>query len=147
MIDMTGHTRVKVANALLNTIVLVVSGVILIPRSGVVGAAVASLIAVATVNVASVLAVWLLERYLPFDRDWWKPVVAGLGALGVGLALRSLSPVGADPVAAVVQGIVVSASYVGLVLALGLAPDDRLVVGRAFGRIGLGRIAAAVRSA
>jgi putative MATE family efflux protein len=34
-----------------------------------------------------------------------------------------------------------------LVLGLGLAPDDRVVVGRAFGRIGLGRIVASGRPA
>jgi O-antigen/teichoic acid export membrane protein len=147
MIDMTGHTRVKLANAILNTVVLVGGGALLIPRSGVIGAAVASLIAVATVNVASVVALWVLERYLPFDRDWWKPVVAGLGALGLGLALRSLTGVGTDLASAVLQGAVVSVVYIGLVLALGLAPDDRLVVGRAFGRIGLSRMAAWGRSA
>jgi O-antigen/teichoic acid export membrane protein len=146
MIDMTGHTRMKLANAVLNTVVLIVGGAVLIPRYGVIGAAVASLIAVATVNVVSVVGLWVLERYLPFDRDWWKQLVAALGALGLGLALRSLSAVGTDPVSAVLQGAVVSVSYVGLVLALGLAPDDRLVVGRALGRIGL-RIAAPGRPA
>jgi O-antigen/teichoic acid export membrane protein len=147
LIDMTGHTRVKLANAILNTVVLVGGGAVLIPRYGVIGAAVASLIAIATVNVASVLEVWVLERHLPFDRDWWKPLVAGLGALALGLTLRSLTGVGTDLVPAVLQGAVVSAAYVGLVLALGLAPDDRLVVGRALGRIGLSRIAASGRSA
>ena len=147
MIDMTGHTRVKLANAILNTVVLVVGGAVLIPRHGVVGAAIASLIAVTAVNVASILELWALERYLPFDRDWWKQVVAASGALGLGIALRTMSPVGTDPTSAVLQGAVVSLSYVGLVLALGLAPDDRLVVGRVFGRIGLGRIAASWRSA
>jgi O-antigen/teichoic acid export membrane protein len=146
MIDMTGHTRVKLANAILNTVVLVGGGAVLIPRSGVIGAAVASLIAIATVNVASVLEVWVLEGHLPFDRDWWKPLVAGLGALALGLALRSLTGVGTDLVPAVLQGAVVAAAYVGLVLALGLAPDDRLVIGRAFSRIGLSRMAAPERS-
>jgi O-antigen/teichoic acid export membrane protein len=147
MIDMTGHTRVKLGNAILNTVVLVGGGLLLIPRSGVIGAAVASLIAVATVNVASVLELWILERYLPFDRDWWKPYVAGLGALGLGLALRSLTGVATDLASAALQGAVVSVAYVGLVLALGLAPDDRLVLGRALGRIGLSRMAASGRPA
>jgi O-antigen/teichoic acid export membrane protein len=125
---------------------LVGGGAVLIPRSGVIGAAVASLIAIATVNVASVLEVWVLEGHLPFDRDWLKPLVAGLGALALGLALRSLTGVGTDLVSAVLQGAVVAAAYVGLVLALGLAPDDRLVIGRAFSRIGLSRMAAPGRS-
>lgn len=142
LIDMTGHMRVKLANTVLNTLVLVGGGAVLIPRYGVVGAALASLLAVATVNVAAVLEVWFLERLIPFDRDWWKPAIAGLGALGFGLALRSLMGVGTDLGAAVLQGILVGLSYVGLVFALGLAPDDRLVLGRTLGRMGLKRVAA-----
>lgn len=141
MIDMTGHTRVKLANTILNTVMLIGGGAVLIPRSGVIGAAVASLIAVSTVNVASVLEVWVLEGYLPFDRDWWKPLVAGIGAFGLGLVLRPLMGAGTDLVPAVFQGALVSIAYVVLVLTLGLAPDDRLVIGRAFGRLGLSRVA------
>jgi len=142
LIDMTGHMRVKLANTILNTVVLIGGGALLIPRYGVVGAALASLLAVSTVNVAAVLEVWFLERLLPFDRDWWKPAIAGLGALGLGLALRSLIGTGAEFGPAALQGLVVGLAYVGLVLVLGLAPDDRMVIGRALGRIGLRRVAA-----
>lgn len=142
VIDMTGHTRMKLANTILNTIVLIGGGAILIPRFGVIGAAVAALLAVAAVNVASVVEVWFLERLLPFDQASWKVVAAGAAAFLFGLGLRALRPVGTDLVAALVQGTLVSLAYVGAILALGLAPDDRLVVGRALRKLGLRRVAA-----
>ena len=130
MIDMTGHTRLKVANAVLWTVLLIGSGSFLIPRWGVVGAATASLIAIATVNFLSVAEVWALEHVVPFDRAFWKPLAAGAGAWTTGLLLDTLMPVGADLAPAVVQGIVVVAVFAGLIGLFGVAPEDRLVLDR-----------------
>jgi O-antigen/teichoic acid export membrane protein len=130
MIDMTGHTRIKVANTVLWTALLIGSGSVLIPRWGVVGAATASLIAIATVNFLSVAEVWALEHLVPFDRALWKPLAAGAAAWVTGLVLDWLMPVGADLAPAVLQGIVVAAVFVGLMRAFGLAPEDRLVLER-----------------
>lgn len=85
MIDMTGHTRVKLANSVLYATLAIAVGVALIPRWGVVGAAVAALIAMATVNI--VCEVWFLERFTPFDWTFWKPISAGIGALATGWAM------------------------------------------------------------
>jgi hypothetical protein len=93
------------------------------------------------VNIASLVEVWRLEGLHPFDRDSWKLVAAGIGAYAFGSILRSLIPVGDDIVLAVVQGALVALVYVAIVLALGLAADDRMVIGRVLGRIGLGRVA------
>lgn len=142
LIDMTGHVRVKLVNTILNTVVLIGAGATFIPRHGVIGAALASLLAVTAVNVAAILEVWFLERILPFDRDWWKPAIAGAGAFVLGLALRSATGTGADLGPAILQGLLVGAAYVGMVLALGLAPEDRTILGRTLGRVGLGRVAA-----
>ena len=141
MIDMTGHVRVKLANTIASTVLLIGGGAILIPPFGVIGAATATLIAVAGVNIASLVEVWVLEGLHPFDRDSWKLVAAGCGAYVFGSILRSLIPVGVDFVLAAVQGAMVGLVYVGIVLSLGLAADDRMVIGRALGRIGLGRVA------
>jgi O-antigen/teichoic acid export membrane protein len=133
MIDMTGHTRVKLANAIALTALLVGGGALFIPRWGVLGAAVASLVAVSSVNVASIVEVWIFEKLLPFDRSFWKPAAAGLGAFIAGLLLRARMPVGTAP-AAVPQAAIVSTVYVGLILALGLEPQDRLVIDRVLGK-------------
>jgi O-antigen/teichoic acid export membrane protein len=130
LIDMTGHMRVKVANAVLWTVLLIAASALLVPRWGVLGAASATLIAVATVNALTVVEVWVLERLLPFDRSLWKPVAAGLGGLATGVVLGRWMPVGADLVPAIVQGTVVVGAYCGLILLFGLAPEDRLVLDR-----------------
>lgn len=134
MLDMTGHTRVKLANTVLWTLLLIGGDALLIPRWGVVGAATASLIAIGAVNVLTVAEVWILEGLLPYDRTFWKPVIAGLAALIAGLALQTWIPVGTHVLRAVGEGAVVAAVYGGLTLLLGLPPEDRLVIRRAWGR-------------
>jgi hypothetical protein len=106
-----------------------------------VGAAIASFIAIVAVNVLCVVEVWILERLVPFDRSFVKPIAAGMAAFVVGLLLTWWIPVGTDLVTAVVQAVVITAVYVGLVLLFGLAREDRLVlerVGRKASRAFLG---------
>jgi O-antigen/teichoic acid export membrane protein len=137
MIDMTGHTKVKLANSVLWTALLIGGSAALIPRWGVTGAAVATLIAMATVNLLCVLEVWLLEGLLPFNRSFWKPLVAALCALIGGFALRTWFPVETYLGPAALQGTVVLVFYAGLILLFGLAPEDRLVVARVIKKSGL----------
>jgi len=148
VLDMTGHTRVKLANTALWTVLLIGGSAVFIPRWGVLGAAVATLIAVATVNVLTVIEVRILERLSPYDASFWKPVVAGIGALVVGLALRMWIPVGMTIAPAMLQAVVVGAVYSGLTLLFGLAPDDRMVVDRVLRKVRLpfGRVRTAGRS-
>jgi O-antigen/teichoic acid export membrane protein len=130
VLDMTGHTRAKLANTVLTTVLLIGTNALLIPRFGALGAAFAWLVAVATVNIVTVVEVWVLEKILPYDRSLWKPIVAGAGALAIGLLLRELMPVGVHLGPAVLQGAIVSLTYLGLLLLFGLAPEDRAVIDR-----------------
>lgn len=129
MIDMTGHTRVKLANSVLWTILTIGAGALFIPRWGVVGAAVASLIGIAATNILAVVELWVLERVRPFDRTFCKPVLAALAALGSGLVLRSWAP-DTTGLGLVAQAVTVSAVYAGIVVLLGLEPEDKLVASR-----------------
>ncbi len=135
MIDMTGHTRVKLANTVLWTVLLIGSGALLIPRWGVLGAASASLIAIASVNVAAVVEVWVLEHLIPYDRTFWKPTAATLAALALGFVMKAWMPVGDSLVPAMVQGTIVGLAYVGLLLVLRLEPEDRLVIQRTWRKV------------
>jgi O-antigen/teichoic acid export membrane protein len=134
MLDMTGHTRAKLGNTIAMSTVLTVGGLLLIPRWGVTGAAVASMLAVTTVNVASLVEVWVLEKEQPYDRTFRKPAFAGVVALLAGLALRAWIPVGNSFGHALVQGVVVAGIYVALVVLLGPEPQDRLVAERTFAK-------------
>jgi O-antigen/teichoic acid export membrane protein len=137
MIDMTGHTRVKLANSIVWTVLLIGGSAVLIPAWGVFGAAAATFVAIATVNLASVVEMWVLEQVVPFDRTFLKPLAAGLGALACGMGLKAWAPLGDALWPAFLQAAIVGATYVSLVLLLRLAPDDRLVVDRVLKRVGL----------
>ena len=69
VIDMTGHTRAKLVNSVLWISLLLASNALLIPRWGVIGAAVASLIASAAVNLARLIEVWALEGLIPYEQE------------------------------------------------------------------------------
>jgi O-antigen/teichoic acid export membrane protein len=130
IIDMTGHTKLKLVNSLVWTVLVVGSSAVMIPAWGVVGAAGAAFVAIAVVNLLCVIEVWLIEHLLPFDATFVKPVVAGAAAFLVGVLLVTWKPVGEQLGPAIVQALIVTGVYAGLLLLMGLAPDDRLVLAR-----------------
>lgn len=139
LIDMTGHTRIKVANSVLWLLVLGVSNVLLVPPFGVVGAALAHAVSITVVNLARMTELWVLERVLPSWRAYLKPGIAGALALGFGLGLKTLLPVGSALWPAVWQGAVVVAVYVGLIALFRLDEDDRDLMARARKKL-MGRV-------
>jgi O-antigen/teichoic acid export membrane protein len=147
MLDMTGHVRAKLANTVLWTVLLIGGDALLIPRWDIAGAAVASLVAISAVNILCVVEVWVLERLSPFDRTFLKPLAAGLAAFIAGVALLHAKPVGGSLVMAAIEGLLVGAVYGGVLLALGLAPEDRLVFERIARKIGISRPVLEGRSA
>ncbi len=141
IIDTTGHTRVKLLNSLAWLAILFGTSMLLIPRWGVLGAAVASLVSTAAINAARVLEVWYFERIQPYDRSFLKPATAGLSAYGLGTALNMAGSPNPGPVRTVATAVLVLGAYGGVSLGLGLAAEDRMVIERVLRRLGarLGR--------
>ncbi|GIU90019.1 MAG: hypothetical protein KatS3mg010_1118 [Acidimicrobiia bacterium] len=131
VIDMTGHTRAKLFNSVVLTVLLIGCNALFIPPWGVLGSALAFLVGTTVFNALCVAQAWYLERLWPFDRTFWKPVVAGAAACAAGFLLLGAAPVGTDTVAGMVQGSLVCALYLGLVVAFGLPAEERLVLERA----------------
>lgn len=130
LIDMTGHTRIKVFNSVMSLFVLGGTNMLLVPSFGVVGAAFAYLIAITVVNLARMLEMWLLERILPSWRAYLKPLTAGAIAFGFGMGVKALLPVGGALLPALAQGVVIVVVYVGSLTFLGLDDDDRDLMAR-----------------
>jgi O-antigen/teichoic acid export membrane protein len=146
IIDMAGHTRLKLINTVVWIALLLASTALLVPRWGVLGAATASLIATGTINVVRLVQVWVVERLQPYRDGFWKTVLAASAALGLGLVLKTALPLDDSIVRAMAQGAVVVAAYIGLLVLLGIAPEDRLVYRRVFRRLGRLRFVRRVRS-
>ena len=120
---------------------------LLIPRWDISGAAVASLVAISAVNILCVVEVWVIEHLSPFDRTFLKPLATGIAAFATGVALLHVKPVGDSLMIAAIEGLLVCAVYCGLLLALGLAPEDRLVFERIARKVGISRPVLEGRSA
>jgi O-antigen/teichoic acid export membrane protein len=125
MLNMSGRPVWTMVDNIAVLIVNVVLNLLLIPRYGIVGSAVAWAVSLVLVNLARLLQVWVLLRMLPFNRATLKGLVAGVGSLAVGLLTRWLLD---PPLRLPVGAILLAAVYVGLLVVLGLGWEDRVVL-------------------
>jgi len=141
VLDMSGYTIVKLLNATISVGLAIALNLLLIPSYGIIGAAIAAASAVGVVNVLRVIQVRILVGVGPYNRDFLKPIAAGVGAAAATLVVGVLTQA-LDGWARAGLGLVVLAgAYAGAIIALGITDDDRLVldrVGRKLSRRGRG---------
>ncbi len=130
MLDMTGNTTLKLVNSIVTFALTLALNILLIPRWGLMGAAVASLTAVTSINLLRLVEVFLLFRLLPYNLGFIKPITAGLVTLAVAWTVRSLLPSGTNLVYTALNIVVLLAVYTGAILLLGLSQEDRAVLMR-----------------
>lgn len=136
MLDMTGHTKLKLLNAVVRFVLSVGLSLLLIPQYGVIGAAIAALAAVGTVNLLRLGQVFVLLGLLPYDRSSIKPLLAAAAALVVVLLVGRGGTGDVSLAAVAVRASVLVMVYVGMILALGLSPEDRAVLAAVRKRFG-----------
>ena len=102
------------------SILIVMLNLLLIPRLGMVGAAVAAVVAQVSINLARTWFVWRSFRMQPFT--WRIPLVL-LIAAAAGWAGWLVPAVGSPFLTMLVRSTVLTAVYGGLVLATGTAPE------------------------
>jgi len=130
IIDMSGLNRLKLFNSILQVVLAVGINVYLIPRWGLMGAAVAVFISLSVMNLLRMIEVFIIYRILPFNRTLLKPFAAGLAALIAVLVIGTLIDVERDLVSLIIGSALVIAIYAGVLKSLGLPEDDRLVIQR-----------------
>ncbi|HEX6292686.1 MAG TPA: flippase [Herpetosiphonaceae bacterium] len=128
ILDMTGHTTLKLINNIVRLALSVALSFLLIPAWGIVGAGLSVLIVVGVTNLLRLIQVFWLFRLLPYDRSFIKPLTAGGAALGAALIVGYWSPGSADLLYAAFQSALLLAIYIGLILGLGLTSEDRVVL-------------------
>ena len=132
MLDMTGHTRMKLVNSTLAVGLAIALNLLLIPALGISGAAIASLGSVATVNLLRVAEVGWLVRVGPYDASWAKPMLAAVVAAAVGWGAMLFFENVTGPLAgSAIGALALTVTYVAVLVALGLSDDDRTVLSRA----------------
>jgi len=135
VLDMTGNTSLKLINSLVTFSLTLVLNFLLIPRWGLIGAAVAALASAAVINALRLLEVYILFRLLPYNLSFIKPIIAGLTTLAVAGALRSFSSDNANLFFVAVTVAIMLAVYGGMILLLGLSEEDRVVLNRVGRRV------------
>ncbi len=135
ILDMTGYTKLKLVNSVIWVLLLSVTNVLLIPPWGVVGAATATLISTATINLLRMAEVWFLFRLQPYNRTFLKPVVAAVGAFVSARLLTQWFAAEATLFHTIVHVAFVLIVYAILTLLMRLAPEDKTVLLRLSGRL------------
>jgi O-antigen/teichoic acid export membrane protein len=127
-----GRSRTLLINNAVAAPINIVLGLILIPRFGLVGTALAVLGSVVLINAMGVFEVWLGFQVFPFDRTIIKPILAAAVTFATESAInRAVSPVGLRIPLLIVGGLL---AYLGTLLALGLAPEERRLLASARAR-------------
>jgi O-antigen/teichoic acid export membrane protein/Mrp family chromosome partitioning ATPase len=126
VLNMSGRPRLNLLNNGVGLALNIVLNLLLIPRYGIVGSAVAWAVSLCLINIARVLQVWLELRMLPFEAATARALLAGVLALIAAVAVRIMVD---RPAQLLVGAVVVAVVYLGASLLQGLTVEDRLVMG------------------
>jgi O-antigen/teichoic acid export membrane protein len=131
MISMSGRTPISLANAGGALALNIVLNLLLIPRYGILGSAVALSASMAVVNLVRLAEVrWLLKMH-PYRWDSFKPLAAGILALLVAALVKSILPLSGEAAwPAILSALAFSGAYAALLAALGIGSEDKLVFAR-----------------
>ncbi len=128
IIRMSGRTRLTFANNCGAGVLNVLLNLLLIPRFGILGAALATGASIVVVNALRLVQVWWLFKLSPYDRKWLKPLVAGLaGGLAVA-GLQKMAPVASPAWNLALSAGVFSLCYVGLLFLQRLEREDKFML-------------------
>jgi O-antigen/teichoic acid export membrane protein len=132
VISMTGRPAVNFANSVVAVGLYFVLGASLASRYGAVGMAWVDAGVTAAVNIARVVEAKLLVGVQPFGRTFVKPVLATAAGTAVLLAWRLVA--GEGTVLEIAGLTLAAVVYLGTLLALGVDPEERMVLDRIKGR-------------
>jgi O-antigen/teichoic acid export membrane protein len=133
---MSGNER-RLVRVQLVTAVFTVSGcLLLVPRWGIAGAAVAAALGNAGSNV---WCLWEVKRVLglfPYNRGYWRLAVPAALSFASALGLRMLlRPVRPDIFVVILTTVIVYGVFLGAVMLSGLEADDRLIAAAIWSRV------------
>ncbi len=127
MLIMSGRSQIAFINSVVTVIVALALDFWLVPRYGLMGAAVAGAIVISLVNLVRLGEVWVLMHVHPFSRPFLKPLVAILPGLAVGLVWRQWLPLDSF-IYLVLACFAVGGAYLLALLLLGLDRGDRVMI-------------------
>lgn len=130
---MAGYTKITLFSSLLFLSLSIVLDLALIPSFGLVGAAIANSTALVAVNILRLVQIKRRLRLVPYDRSFWRPLVACVPASLIGFFVPLPAMHTAPEVLA--RGAILGFVYFVILWLLGIEPVDREVIRSAFARL------------
>lgn len=137
ILDMTGHTKLKLLNSFLRLVLYLILDLLLIPRWGLMGAATAVMIGEVIVNLLRMVQVFLLFKILPFNRGFYKPVIAAAAGALSALLLGLWLPAGPNLLNAFLGGVLLVLVYTGVTFMLGFSKEELFILDGLKARAGM----------
>jgi O-antigen/teichoic acid export membrane protein len=132
---MTKFQRFNVYNILVMAVVSAALNILLVPRMGILGAAIATGAAIVLVNVARLVEGRALLGVFPFDRSCWKIALIAVVLFGLAVAARRYVDVPVDWYWSLVTLAACYGVAALLTVSLGLSDEDRMVWSSVVGRV------------
>lgn len=130
ILSMSGYTKLKLVNNIVSISLSIGLNVLLIPRFGIVGAAVSALIVFTALNSIRILQVYYLMRLIPYNRSFLKPVVAALTAFLLIFFLKQWLAVGDNIFFVAIYAFVLLAVFAAMIWLMGISSEDRMLLDR-----------------
>jgi O-antigen/teichoic acid export membrane protein len=128
VLDMTGHTKLKLINSIITVVLTVALNLLLIPSLGLVGGAIASLVSVSVTNVLRIGEIFAHLKILPYNANFLKSIAAGVFAWLTSLALRSTIIPGIDLLSMAFNAVVLSLVFGVTIYLLGLSHEEWVIL-------------------
>ncbi len=132
---MSGHQMVKMAGDIILALTNVILNFILIPKLGMMGAAIATTIGVSATNVLYLILVYHLLEIQPYNLKYIKVTLAGLLACATGIFLHNALVSYHFIVSFLITAFVISIIYISLVMMMGMEHEDKIILNNIIGRI------------
>lgn len=128
MVLMSGRSHMELINVGIALAVNTTFCLLLIPAHGVIGAAIANVAAAAALNLMRSIEVWVFMRMYVYSIKFIKPLLAGTAGAVLVIAVKYLAGIGADFAMLIIAASILLATYIVVMIALGLDEQDHEVI-------------------
>jgi O-antigen/teichoic acid export membrane protein len=128
MLTMTGRPHINLLNSALLCVTAIFLNIYMIPRYGIVGAALVSTFSISAIQLLQLLEVWYLLGMHPYRLDFLKPILSCLFSF---LLLTAISHIGLNTNSFIIIPILSAIfliSYGGFLWLLKLSPEDYVIL-------------------
>jgi O-antigen/teichoic acid export membrane protein len=136
LLEMTGQAKLKLINSIIKVSLAISLNFLLIPRWGIVGAAMAALIHEFVSNILPLVQVWFLYRLQPYSNTLFKPIIAGMSMLAAWALTRGLFPSEGNFLITILQILFLFAVYASVTFFLGFSVEEKALFNRFRRKVG-----------